>query len=177
MNKKFTLKEMIFSAVFAAIIAVLSQVAFPVFAVPVTLQTFAVALCGYVIGTKCAAVATVVYAALGAVGVPVFANFKGGFQALIGPTGGFIFGFIAMAVLCGINFKNIFARIGFGMLGLAACHICGFIQYALVAGIDFGESFMLVSFPFLLKDAISVIIAFAISVPIKKALKKSGLMA
>ena len=66
-------------AMFTAVVAVLSQIAIPMpSGVPVTLQTLAVALCGYVLGSKKGAVSLLVYALLGAVGAPVFANFKGG---------------------------------------------------------------------------------------------------
>lgn len=63
--------------VFAAVLAVLSQISFPLPSdIPVTLQTFAVALCGYALGCKRGTLAVLVYIVLGAVGLPVFANFS-----------------------------------------------------------------------------------------------------
>lgn len=71
--------------VFAAVLAVLSQISFPLpSGIPVTLQTFAVALCGYALGCKRGTLAVLVYIVLGAVGLPVFANFSGGFGSLVG---------------------------------------------------------------------------------------------
>ena len=75
--------------VFAAVLAVLSQISFPLpSGIPVTLQTFAVALCGYALGCKRGTLAVLVYIVLGAVGLPVFANFSGGFGSLVGLAGG-----------------------------------------------------------------------------------------
>ena len=127
-----------------------------------------------------ATVSTVVYVLLGAVGVPVFSGFKGGIASIVGPTGGFIIGFIAMAAISGIAFRNmpekfrIPLRIAMGILGVAACHICGFVQYALVAGKDLLSSFLLVSAPYLIKDIASVVLAYFAALAISKALKRTG---
>lgn len=176
-NKKIT--NIVLCALFAAITAVLSQIAIPMpSGVPVTLQTFAVALTGYFLGCAKGSIAIAVYVALGAVGVPVFAGFHGGFASIIGPSGGFILGFIAMAALCGINFAKlpmklrIPVRIAFGILGLAACHICGFVQFAIVMGKDLLSSFLLVSVPYIVKDVISVVLAYFAAVAISKAMSK-----
>ena len=105
---------------------------------------------------------------------------------LLGPTGGFIFGFIAMAFLCGLSFKkaagtklNPVLRIAVGVAGVAVCHLLGTIQYMIVtnvnpekAGIDLITSFLLVSAPYLVKDIISVVVAYLISIPLIKATAK-----
>lgn len=89
---------------FAAVLAVMSQIAIPMpSGVPMTLQTFAVALAGAVLGWKLGALSALVYLLLGAAGVPVFSGMSGGLGVLLGKTGGFIFGFIFMALLCGLG--------------------------------------------------------------------------
>ena len=95
-------KTMIITAMFAAVIAVLAQIAFPLpSGVPVTLQTFAVALTGVVLGAKLGTISTFIYILLGAVGVPVFSGFNGGLGAIVGKTGGFIWGFLFLAFFAG----------------------------------------------------------------------------
>lgn len=180
MNRQ-KITTIVLCALFAAITAVLSQIAIPMpSGVPVTLQTFAIALCGFYLCTARATVSTVVYVLLGAVGVPVFSGFKGGIASIVGPTGGFIIGFIAMAAISGIPFRNmpdklrVPLRIAMGILGVAACHICGFVQYALVAGKDLLSSFLLVSAPYLIKDIVSVVLAYFTALAISKALKRTG---
>ncbi|MGN0657495.1 MAG: biotin transporter BioY [Ruminiclostridium sp.] len=186
-EKRIKTIDLVLIALFAAITAVLSQIAIPMpTGVPVTLQTFAVALCGYFLGAGKGAAALGVYLLIGAVGVPVYSGFKGGFQVLLGPTGGFIFGFIIMAFLCGLSFKKAAGtklspvlRIAMGVAGVAACHLLGTLQYMIVtnvnpekAAIDFITSFLMVSAPYLIKDIISVVVAYLISIPLLKATAK-----
>ena len=99
--KKITKKSWYITA---AVMAVLSQISIPLpTGVPVTLQTFAVALCGYVLGVGMGGSALAVYLALGAVGLPVFAGFSGGVGSFLGVTGGFLWGFFLMSLLCGLG--------------------------------------------------------------------------
>ena len=93
----------IYAGLFAAVLAVLSQLAIPIpGAVPLTLQTFGVALCAYVLGWKLGTLAYLVYFLLGLAGVPVFSNFTGGIGKLFGTTGGFLIGFFLLSVGCGL---------------------------------------------------------------------------
>ena len=92
-------KKMIIVGMFAAVIAVLAQIAFPLpSGVPVTLQTFAVVLTGVVLGARLGTAATFVYILLGAVGVPVFSGLGGGLGVIVGKTGGFIWGFLFLSL-------------------------------------------------------------------------------
>lgn len=158
---------------FAAITAVLSQITVPMpSGVPITLQTFAVALCGYFLGVKKGTSAIGVYILLGAVGVPVFTGLKGGFVCLFSITGGFIWGFLALCALCGLSFRKKPIRIAFGLVGLAVLHLCGAVQYALLMGIDFVQSFLTVSAPYLIKDAVSVVLAFVLAETVRRTTEK-----
>lgn len=178
-----TTKNIIFIGLFAAITAVLSQIAIPLPTnVPLTLQTFAVALAGYFLGAVKGTVSMLVYVMLGAVGVPVFANWKGGFAVITGATGGFIVGFIFMALLCGVG-SSVFSSkklsgkvlaVLLGIAGLAVCHLLGFGWYAIFAKVSLGKSFMVVSLPYLIKDIGSVIAAYVISEELIKRLAKTG---
>ena len=95
-NSKLT--QTVFIGLFAALIAVCSQIQIPG-AVPFTLQTFAVFLTAGLLGGKRGSVAVLIYILLGAIGLPVFAGFKGGIGALLGTTGGYILGFILSMVV------------------------------------------------------------------------------
>lgn len=176
---KIATKTIVEIAMFTAILAILSQVSIPMpSGVPITLQTFAVALIGVVLAWKFGAVSVIVYILLGAIGVPVFAGFSGGAQVLVNYTGGFIWGFIFMAALCGVGsvMKNKVLGFVVGMAGLAICHLLGVLQFMVVMGMGFGESFALVSAPYLIKDVISVILAFVVGGQIRKRLIKANLL-
>lgn len=176
---KITTKEVVCVGMFAAVLAVLSQISIPMpSGVPVTLQTFAVALTGVVLAWKLGTASTVVYTLLGAVGVPVFAGFSGGAQVLVNHTGGFIWGFIVMTLLCGIGIqiKNKALQIVVGLAGLAVCHVFGIVQFMFVMKMGLVESFLLASAPYLIKDAVSVALGYVIGGQLRTRLLKAGLL-
>lgn len=90
-------RDITYVGLFVALMAICSWISIPA-AVPFTLQTFAVFLAVAALGGKRGALAVLVYTLLGAVGLPVFSGFSGGVGVLLGPTGGYIIGFL-LAVL------------------------------------------------------------------------------
>ncbi len=160
-------------AMFAAIIAVCSIISIPLpSGIPVTLQTFAIALTGFLLGWKNGTISVAVYLAIGAIGVPVFSGFTGGFARLFGVTGGYLWGFLGMAALCGIAAnKNKALTIILSILGLAVCHGFGTLQFAFVSGSSPIEAFIIASAPYLIKDVVSVVIAYVLAIAVQKALQ------
>ena len=172
-NKLSKTFRIVMAGVFAAIIAVLTLITIPTpWGVPFTLQTFIIALCGYICVAKWGTVSVAVYVAVGLVGAPVFAGFKGGFGVLMGPTGGYIIGFITMVFLCGLNSEKLYMRAVFSLLGLLSCHLLGSLWFAFVTSTSILEAFAIASLPFLLKDVISVVCAFVIAKPLNAALTR-----
>lgn len=99
-------KNYVLAALGAAIIAVLAQVSIPVPPVPFTGQTLAIGLVATILGSRLGTLSVGVYLLIGAVGVPVFANFSGGFAKLVGPTGGYLIGFLPAAYLTGLYLEK-----------------------------------------------------------------------
>lgn len=164
--------NIVMTGMFSALLIVLSQLSIPTpTGVPITLQTFAVALTGVILGWKLGFLSTFIYILLGAVGLPVFANFKAGLQAIAGPTGGFIYGFLLMVILCGIGGtrKNMVQGIVIGIIGLLGCHLLGINHFAFLSNISFWKSALLVSIPYLIKDVVSIAIGFVIGIKVKKS--------
>ena len=176
---KSSTREIVYIGMFAAILAILSQISIPMpSGMPITLQTFAVALTGFVLSWKRGAASTLIFILLGAVGVPVFSGLRGGIQVLAGHTGGFIWGFVFMVILCGIGIMQENKAVGIiiGFVGLAICHLFGVIQFAVVMKMDFLKSFLLASAPYLIKDAVSVILAYILGYRIRRSLFKANLL-
>ncbi len=169
-NTKPYMKKITYIALFVAIIAVVSQISIPVSVIPVTMQTFAVSLCGFVLGKKSSVIAILTYLALGSVGAPVFASFNGGFQVLLSYTGGFLWGFVPFVLLCSLSKSK--SAIIFSILGLLLCHLLGIIQYSLVSETSIWLSFVVVSLPYLIKDIILVVLAYLLSIRVNKIIKK-----
>ena len=177
--RHFRLVKYIYAGLFAAVLAVLSQLAIPMpGAVPLTLQTFGVALCAYVLGWKLGTLSYLVYFLLGLAGVPVFSNFTGGIGKLFGPTGGFLIGFFLLSVGCGLfsHYRRTYRMrkneqslsLLFGILGLLFCHLLGVLQVSLLTKTSFVANFLLVSAPYLIKDLLSVIGAFFLARPLRR---------
>lgn len=86
----------------ATLTAICSQIAIPWIPVPFTLQTFAVLLCGLVLGSRRGMLSQATFVVAGAAGLPVFQGFTGGFLHLAGPTGGYLIGFVLAAGVVGM---------------------------------------------------------------------------
>lgn len=162
------------TALFTALICVSSFLSIPLpSGVPLTLQTFAVALAGFTLGWKHAAAAVGVYLALGAVGLPVFSGFSGGFARLFGLTGGYLWGFLLLAAACGIaprEKKSL--SIGLAGSGLVLCHIWGVMQLSLVSGITPAAAFLTASAPYIIKDVLSILGAFFLADALERVLHR-----
>jgi len=176
-NQKTSIQTIVLVAMFAALLIVFSQLSIPMpSGVPITLQTFGVALCGYVLDWKKGLCSLGAFLLLGAVGIPVFSNFGAGFGVLFGMTGGFLWGFFFLIFACGLLPRHkAYLQIGLGLLGLLLCHLLGSAQFSLVTTRPFSEALFLVSLPYLVKDVVSVVGAYVCAGLIRKALQKSRL--
>ena len=162
-------------ALMVAGMAIIAQISIPLpSGVPLTLQTLAVAFTGYLLGAKHGSISVGVYIALGAIGAPVFSGFTGGFQKFVSPTGGFIWGFLLLALACGMaeikkwSKKERFTAILAGIVGLLLCHLCGIIQFSAIGGINPVSAFLLCSLPYLPKDIICIFAAYFLAHAVKK---------
>ena len=98
---RFTTRELVLGGMFAALMAVISQLSIPMpNGVPITIQVFGIALIGVTLGWRLGCLSAVIYLLIGAVGLPVFANFGGGISRLVSLTGGYLWSYPLMAALC-----------------------------------------------------------------------------
>ncbi len=174
-KRRRALYNLVLTALMTAVLAVLSQISIPTpFGVPLTLQTFAVALLAYILGWNYGLFSVGLYLIIGAIGVPVFANFKAGLTALIGPTGGFLIGFLLMALCLGLTrrFNHPLLILLLSVAGLALCHLFGAVWFSFVTALPLLDGFLLSSAPYLIKDILSVILAFFCAAGLNKALRK-----
>ncbi|MBP5379149.1 MAG: biotin transporter BioY [Ruminococcus sp.] len=178
-TNKFSTKELVLIAMFAAVMAVCSWIAIPIGSIPVTLQTFGVFCALSLLGGRNGTFSIAVYILLGAVGLPVFTGFKGGIGALTGPTGGYIIGFILMALLYWVGTKllgdKLPVKIGLLTAGLAVCYLFGTIWFVFgysKGGNDmsFYKALKLCVIPFVPFDIIKLVLAAVISGRVKKQL-------
>ncbi len=168
--------DVAFTGVFTALICVCAWVSVP-FAVPFTLQTFAIFLTMGALGGRRGTCAVLCYLFLGAVGLPVFAGFKGGAGALLGATGGYIAGFLFTALIMWaaevILGKSTPVCAASAAAGLLACYAFGtawfMAVYANGSGeIGLGAALMLCVVPYIIPDILKLILAMILR---KKLLK------
>jgi len=162
-------------ALFTAVIAVMAQISIPLpWGVPFTMQPFAVALAGVVLGAKKGLAAAILYLALGAVGAPVFANFGGGFDRIIGPWGGFLLSYPFFAFIAGYaadKRRKLTLAIGLGV-GSFINLTMGMMQFGFVNGVPLQEAFLAAFAPFVLLEIIKMIGVFFCGFRIRDAVEK-----
>lgn len=160
-------KNMARAALLAGVIAVCAWTAIPIPPVSFTLQTFAVCLSLGLLGGKWGSVSILLYLLLGAVGLPVFSGFRGGIGTILGPTGGFLWGFLAAGPV-----YRLLERLGPlpGMIGaMAATYLCGCLWYTVYApGTSLWGAFLLCGVPYLLPEAGKIALALSLAKRIKK---------
>ena len=164
-NQKIRTKQMVLIALMTAVTCVLGPLSIPLpfSPVPISLTNFAIFLAIFVLGMKNGTISFIIYLLLGAVGVPVFSSFRGGFQVLAGPTGGYLIGFILLALIMGFaldHFDRKLVPTIIGMIiGMAVCYAFGTVWLAKLLSLSFKEGLMMGVIPYLAGDAAKIIIA------------------
>lgn len=168
--------QLLLATGFALLTALGALVQIPVGPVPITLQVLFVLLSGLVLGSRLGALSQVEYLAIGFAGAPVFAGGKSGLIALVGPTGGYLAGFVVGAYLAGLVAESVArpGRIRFflaGLLGTAAIYVSGMIWLSTWFAIGRGTNWMAEMasawqfgvLPFIAVDAVKAVVASGVT--------------
>lgn len=175
MSKTFSVQKMAIIALMTAVLCILAPISIPVFIspVPISLGVLAIYLTAYVLSPLDATISVIIFILLGTFGLPVFSGYSGGLSKLVGPTGGYIIGFLFTVYISSIfiHMKKgiIFDVIGM-ITGLALCYILGTIWFSYQQGKGFIASLLLCVVPFLIGDAIKIIVAVILGTQINKRL-------
>lgn len=175
-------KTMALIALMAAVTCILGplSLAIPISPVPISFTNLAVYFTVYVLGTKRGTISYLIYLLLGLVGLPVFSGFTGGAGKLFGPTGGYLIGFIFMALICGIFIEKwptkLYLHFAGMVLGTAVCYLFGTAWLAFQANMGFYAALAAGVIPFILGDLVKIIIALLAGPLIRKQLKRAELV-
>ena len=175
------LKMMILSALFCAIISVCAQLSISFLPmVPFTMQNFAISLTAVILGRKYGTIAVLLYILLGAIGMPVFAQFKSGAAVLVGPTGGYLIGYIAAAFIMGTMLKSgavtVIRAFFANVVGLAVIYGIGVTQLKMVTHMAWGKAIAAGMTPFLVPDLLKITLASYVGVLVVRRLQSAGLL-
>lgn len=173
-------KTITHTALFAAIIAILSLISVPIGTVPISLGLLGVLISSVCLGPARSALAVLVYLFIGAIGIPVFSGFQAGISVLAGPTGGYLLSYIAVCFVNGgisrladnkSRLPALFVTSAGSFLGLIVCYIIGTAFYSLTTGTGFIAALSVCVFPFIPFDVIKCITSVLCSVRLKAILK------
>ena len=172
---KIGTKTMTKIAVMTAVLCILGPIVIPIGPVPLSLATFGILLAAYILGPVQGAGAVLLYIAMGAIGLPVFSGFQGGFAKIAGPTGGYLAGYFLLALIAGwfiYKYYDIIIMQFIGMcLGTAVLYALGTAWLAHVTGMSFTEALAAGVLPFIPGDIIKMILAAFIGRAVNKRLK------
>ena len=159
-----SLRGMIYASLFGAGTAAGAYLIIPLPPVPITLQTLFVCLAGALLGARLGALSQVIYLLIGIIGLPVFHGGKAGLGVFLGPTGGYLIGFVAGAWVIGalVNLKK---NPGFGwtvlslVAGTVVIYLLGVAQLCLVARLSVNKAISVGVLPFLMGDVVKILAA------------------
>lgn len=171
-------------SLFAALLCVSSYVIIPIGPVPITLQVLFVLLAGSVLGAEMGALSVAIWILLGSFGLPVFAGGKAGPMVLVGPTGGYLLGFVLCAWIVGrMTGGNCASKVrtGFAMLvGLSVAYsvgLAGFMAsfaFFLQKPMTLQQALTIAVYPFVPLDLVKLAIAAGVSPVLLSALDRAG---
>lgn len=139
----------------------------PISPIPISLTTLGLYLGIHILGYKQATIATLIYIILGFIGLPIFSGYTGGPHTLLGPTGGYIIGYIPMTYITGLILPlTVLAY----PLGLLSCYLLGTLWLSYITHIPYQTAIFIGVLPYLLVDILKIIIAHIVFPKISRIL-------
>ena len=160
-------------SVLTSLICILAPVSVPIGAIPVTLILFVLYVIILIEDLKVGILSVLLYLLMGSVGLPVFSGFQAGFGVLLGPSGGFIIGYLPMMAIAGWlkRYNEVIAL----MVGTIVLYICGSVWFSFIYDANIKYILWSTVIPFIPIDIVKIIIALRVAPKIKAQLIKAKL--
>ncbi|MBQ8975635.1 MAG: biotin transporter BioY [Oscillospiraceae bacterium] len=165
-------------AVLTALMCVLSPLTIPIGPVPISLSVLVILLAVYILGWKLGTLSVIVYILIGMVGVPVFSGFSGGIGKLLGPTGGYIIGYIPMAVIAGLGIEaspKRWVHFAVMVIGVAVLYAFGTAWLCISAKMTVSAALGVAVYPFIPFDLVKIVIAMIVGPMVRDRLRSASL--
>ena len=191
-KSKIDTRQLALCAVMAAVMCVIAPISIPIGPISITGGTLAVYLTAYLLGPVRGLAATAAYLLAGFAGLPVFSNYMGGAGRLLGPTGGYLVGYLPMMLLAGFAAEYTLRRFGgqgkkgrvlavalqfLGMvLATAMLYAFGTAWYCVQAGVSLRTALAACVFPFIPFDLMKLVLALLTGIPVRRRLERAGLL-
>ena len=170
-------REVTRCAVSIALLAVSAWVSIPLVPVPVTLQTLALALLCTALTGREAVIAVAGYLLLGAVGLPLFSGMSGGLSSIVGPTGGYLWGFLVGMVAAKLLMPAVEKHAGRAVANVAGsvtlllvAYVLGTVQLMAVAQMGLPPALLAAVVPFIVPDAVKLAVGIGVGAAVRRAL-------
>ena len=174
-----TTRQLTLTAMLTALLCILGPLTLPLGPVPLSLTTAALMGMALLLGPARAALCCTVYLLMGLVGLPVFSGFTGGMGVLLGPTGGFLLGYLPLTALCGVLCRGTESRglhaLAF-LLGTALLYLAGAAWYCRQSGAEASAALAVCVLPFLPGDVLKILTVALGGGSIRRRLRRAGLL-
>ena len=180
MEKKLTTYQMAVTALMAAVMCVLGPLTVPIGAVPISLANFVICLTAWLLGPKFGTLSVAAYLCIGLIGVPVFSGYGAGLAKLAGPTGGYLVGYLLLALIGGLfieksNGNPVVSGIGL-VLGDAACYVLGTAWFVFQMQCELGYALSVCVYPFIALDLAKIVVSCVVGALLRKRLVQAGVL-
>lgn len=176
------IKQMTLIGLMTAILCILSPIAIPlpISPIPVSLGNMAVCFVVAVLGLKSGTLSVLLYLLLGLAGLPVFSGFTGGLGKLLGPTGGYLIGYLFLALFFGFvveHFHNrLFANTFGALSGMLILYLFGTLWLTFQLDLDFVSALWIGVIPYIPMDIVKIIVAIPLGMKLRRRLVKTNLL-
>lgn len=177
MNTSIQLRMTVYASLLAALTAVGAYLSIPIGPVPIILQNMFVLLSGLLLGSRWGLASVGVYILAGACGLPVFAGGLGGISRIVGPTGGYILGYLPAVYVVGLITEKIKLSMVFDIIamicGCIIIYVCGVTWLKVLTGMTLAKTLAVGMYPFLIGDALKIAAAAAIAKSLRPVIMRN----
>jgi biotin transport system substrate-specific component len=177
---RISVRDMVYVALFAAVLSAVAPFSIAIGPIPLSFATLIIYIAAGALGWKHGTLAVLIYVALGAIGVPVFSNFEGGFHKIAGVTGGFIIGYIPCALITGLAVdsfgKKLWTYAAGMVIGTVLLYTCGTAWFMAQTGSPLAVALALCVTPFLIGDTIKIVVACIAAPQLRNAIERVARM-
>lgn len=169
--------KMVTIAFFTALVSILATITIPIGTVPFSMAIFGIFLMANMLPALDACVVVFLYLLLGMVGLPIFSNFSSGPQVLVGPTGGYLIGYLCLAFITAYFTKKcnrFFLKYIVMIIALLSCYLVGTVWLMVYTSSGIKTALLIGVLPFILPDLVKAFLALILANRIQKIMAKGG---
>ncbi len=179
-KKRWDTKNMVLMAFFAGVTCVLAPLSVPIGPVPISLTNLVIYFSIFILGWQRATITYLVYLLIGMAGLPVFSGFESGVGKFVGPTGGYLVGFILMTIVSGLFIqirvektwlRKVLSFTGM-VVGTTIAYAFGTVWFCFSTGSGIWAALLICVFPFVIGDIVKMALAIAVAPVIAARIQK-----